>query len=277
MSNIESASNGQCAEVGTVASQAVRVGGYTKASMIGVIGNKRLPDYLREAVERAGAEKIPQEESAFDRQVHSRQTKCLMWRWGLLAVVVTALFWTIYWLVTGSVPVTTQILWAGAPEPDAADVIQLPVAVSRWWDVMFAPVWAVCLVGLIQWSKVERSRIEGLRTELLIGLGAGLLVGAGFGSFHGLFIGLTFGLSIGLLAGLLIRSLSGSNQGISVGAGIILGTGLGIGLVHGLISGLLAELVLGLACGLIVGLGYAVKWFFRRPAWQKCSHWLAGH
>ena len=58
---------------------------------------------------------------------------------------------------------------------------QLPVAISRWWDIPTAGLWALLLAlffGVIGKAKEQK---EDLIVGLVVGLGFGLVVGLGFG------------------------------------------------------------------------------------------------
>ena len=79
-------------------------------------------------------------------------------------------------------------------------MFQLPFAISRWWDILFAPIWTFILVFLFTPKKVKGDR--DLFFGLVVGLGFGLGVGLGFGLGVGLIIGLGFGLGFGLVFGM---------------------------------------------------------------------------
>ena len=51
-----------------------------------------------------------------------------MWRWSLVTAGTIALFWTIWYLINGSVPVTTQILWLAGANGDHSKDIHLESA-----------------------------------------------------------------------------------------------------------------------------------------------------
>lgn len=58
----------------------------------------------------------------------------LIWRWALVTSVFAALFWTVWGLVMGEVPAITSLRIT----PDRT--LEFPFAVSRWWDVLAAPL-----------------------------------------------------------------------------------------------------------------------------------------
>jgi len=59
----------------------------------------------------------------------------LMIRWSLMTAGVIAIFWTIWYLVVGNVPVVTSV---GANH--------LCFGISRWWDILIGPIWSVTLI-----------------------------------------------------------------------------------------------------------------------------------
>jgi len=123
-----------------------------------------------------------------------KQTRWL-WRWPIAAMALAATFWGI-WSLFAPVPTTTSILIS------KDNYWQLPVAISRWWDIPTAGLWALLLAlffGVIGKAKEQK---EDLIVGLVVGLGIGLVVGLGFGLGAGLVVGLGFGLSVGLGAGL---------------------------------------------------------------------------
>src|SRR3989344_6797471 len=69
---------------------------------------------VRELVLELGAEEIPVEpvvpNPTFDSRSYNAQTVRMVWRWALVVTVLTVLFWFVWYLVTGSVPVTNQAI-----------------------------------------------------------------------------------------------------------------------------------------------------------------------
>ena len=110
----------------------------------------------------------------------------LMWRWSLITASLIALFWTIWCLVTGQVPVMTSIKMT--PEW----TWQLPFGISHWWDILIGPIWSVILISLFTNKRITKN--EDLVFGLAVGLAVGLVVG--------LAVGLVFGLAVGLGVGL---------------------------------------------------------------------------
>ena len=158
--------------------------------------------------------------------------KALLWRVPLFAALLTALFWGIWYLVAGSVPVVTSV------QLSAEETIQLPFAVSRWTDVLCAPLWAFTLILFFTDRRVIGGEGEDLgvgpRTLLIVGVAAGLIIGSVIGLFYGSFNGLYFGLLVGLYTGL----------------------------------------ALALSVGLLAGLIVVIRFIFSRSTWQAGWRWL---
>ena len=129
------------------------------------------------------------------------QRSRMLWRVPLAVAILMVLFWGI-WAIFAPVPKTTEIMmtkdW----------VVQLPFAISRWWDILFAPIWTFILVFLFTPKKVKGDRdlffglVVGLGFGLVIGLGVDLVIGLGVGLIIGLGFGLGFGLVFGMGVGL---------------------------------------------------------------------------
>jgi len=67
----------------------------------------------------------------------------LMIRWSILTACLVAMFWTIWYLIAGYVPVVASIKitpnW----------VYVLPFNISRWWDVLIGPIWSTTIIFLL--------------------------------------------------------------------------------------------------------------------------------
>ncbi len=58
------------------------------------------------------------------------RTKQLMVRWSLVTSDLIALFWSIYYLIAGSVPTVSSIKMTGTW------TISLLFGISLWWDIL---------------------------------------------------------------------------------------------------------------------------------------------
>ena len=88
----------------------------------------------------------------------------LMWRWSLITAGTIVLFWTIWYLIAGQVPVTTSI------KMTENWTIQLPFSISRWWDVLIGPIWSIVLISLFTNERITKDK------DLGVGLVFGLFV-----------------------------------------------------------------------------------------------------
>src|SRR3990167_3002219 len=140
----------------------------------------------------------------------------LMFRWSLFSAGLIALFWLI-WSMFGEVPSVDKIKWMdNVSQPDT--YIHLPFSISRWFDILFGPIYSALIVNFVYWAKNrDKSRYDNLVTDFVIGL----VVGLGFGLASGLVVGLGFVLGFGLAVG-----------GLVVGLGFGLASGLVVGLVY---------------------------------------------
>jgi hypothetical protein len=169
------------------------------------------------------------------------------------ASATVALFWTIWYLVTGHVPVTESIAWT------KTTAIALPFAMTRWLDVPCAFV----AVRILATSFRTANSLNSDKKELLaVGLGLGLVAGL----VGGLAIGIST-VPLGGFAGEPIRML------IPTTIGVLFGRASG-GLATGLVSGLVVGLTIGLLVGLAVGLAPML------PVWLPITLallWLTRH
>jgi len=127
--------------------------------------------------------------------------KKLIIRWAIVTAGVTALFWFI-WSRVAEVPVTTVIRLTKSQV--------LPISLSRWWDVLAAPIWST--VFILLFTSDLAKKIE--KADVLFGLGFGLVPGLAFGLVFGLGPGLVFGLA-GLGLGLGFGLISLIRQAVS--------------------------------------------------------------
>jgi hypothetical protein len=159
-----------------------------------------------------------------------------MLRWSLVVGGLIALFWVIYYLIVGSVPTVTSI------KMTETWTMSLPFGISRWWDIMFGPIWSIIIIYLL--TKLK-GKDDDLVAALVVGLGVSLIVG------------LVAGLTVGLGAGLGVSLIFG------------LAAGLGVSLIVGLGAGLGVSLTVGLGAGLIFGLVALIKLI-----WAKVGNWF---
>ena len=155
----------------------------------------------------------------------------LAFRIGLTAGAVTALFWTVWYLVFGSVPGITAI----PITPDWS--YTLPFVISHWWDIPSVMILSALIVLLVpEESEGERGALAlGLILGLVYGLISGLIVGLAPGLAFALVVGLISGLSFGLVFGLVVGLSSGLTSGLVVGLSSGLTSGLALGLAFGLV------------------------------------------
>jgi len=194
------------------------------------------------------------------------QRKRMLWRVPLVVTILYALFWGVWYLITGEIPVVSEIKWIDET------TIHLPFRISRLWDIIFVPIWVFIFVFLFT------DEIDDFDEKLLGPLLAGLIMGGiflhdgilmvsisilGFSLLFNLILTLT-NLSLGnrpiieLLSGLII------NLNISLGAGLIISlvAGLGFGFAAALGLSLSADLMFILVFVLILGLIYGLKFLF---------------
>jgi len=153
----------------------------------------------------------------------------------MVTAILIALYWGIWYLLTGEVPVASPVSdWAP----------QLNSRISRWWDVLIGPIGSVAFVLMCTSKKTQK---DNLSARLLSGLAQGLICGVlGETIFDGLLgtgFSLDFAMTFGLAAGFLVGAATGitldtmANQRF-VGLMFCFAFSLTIGLYFGVIAGL---------------------------------------
>ena len=95
--------------------------------------------------------------------------KKLMVRLSIVAAGVIALFWGIWYWITGEVPVITETVII----PSLS--YSLPLKISHWWDVLEAAIWTVILISLTTSDLTKEINKVGLWVGLVLGLVLGLV------------------------------------------------------------------------------------------------------
>jgi len=183
--------------------------------------------------------------------------KRMMCRWSAVSVLIIAIFWTIWYFVTGSVPVSK---FFSAPN------WLYQIGISRWFDIIMGPI---CSVVFIRFFKIGTNEKKSKNNLPITGMQFGLIFGLMFGFING--VGVIVGNldivifaagALGLILGLFVRERS------FVGA--MLGNLLIGGLTVGLIGGLCSSLLIGLAY--LVGVILVI--LIKSVAVKKMWNWL---
>lgn len=157
----------------------------------------------------------------------------MIWRWSLLTAGLIALFWIIWYLINGEVPVVENIVLN-----NKGDIFfQLPFAVSRWYDIFIGPIGSVILISLFTNKKISDNEDFGIT----------LTFGLVFGLIYGLIHDMTAIIIINLVCGLIFGPIYG------------LIFGLVASLTFGLTAGLVYSFIISLVFGLIYGLTYVIR------------------
>lgn len=115
-----------------------------------------------------------------------------MIRWSIFSSVLIACVWTIWFIVKGEVPVVTNV-----PLTEAWR-IPLPFGISRWFDILIAPIWTCSFIFVFEKNKIE-NHTNTFYFGLLCGLGLGIIAGLTDGISMGLTILSIMTLSMGIL------------------------------------------------------------------------------
>lgn len=109
-----------------------------------------------------------------------------MFRFYLVSAIVVALSMGYQLFFQGDIAVVTKIFG-----------YQLPTGISRWWDVVFGPVWVSLIVLALSQMQVKEGRKITERYAILV-----FSVTSSF--FISFLYGLTYGFMLGLVVGLVV-------------------------------------------------------------------------
>lgn len=180
--------------------------------------------------------------------------------WSLATAGLITLFWWIWYLIAGSVPIVTSYV----------------LGISRWWDILLGPIFSTIIVLLLTHPSAKQGDKKDLIKDLLIGVGGGLfiyLIVSLFSLEYGLklsttfmtFCGLSFGLIFALVLGLFHDPFDGLGYELMFGKVYDLMIILGIYLAFCLIFGSIFALLLGVGyC-----LGLLIRPIFSSKFWIK--------
>ena len=170
--------------------------------------------------------------------------------WSFISAGLIALFWTIWYFVTGSVPVTNKIQFAKNL------TLNLPFNISRWWDILLGPFFSLYLVYL--WPPTEE---KGYAVAVaIVGVIIGMVMGPGFLSYGGVPLLLNMIFVFGIYGGFEILFEGEERQAISAMASIFYL--MTVGLIMGLADMLPTILILIL-------LTYMIALLIRKPNTNK--------
>ncbi|MDD3774015.1 MAG: hypothetical protein PHW50_01920 [Patescibacteria group bacterium] len=110
----------------------------------------------------------------------------MIYRWSIFTSSLTALLWTIYYLIAGNVP-TVEI-------PINFNDPSIVISVSRWWDILIGPICSIIIILI--WAKrdeLESNDYAELITFFIVLLGLiGIIWGAGISLIGLTIIGVIF-------------------------------------------------------------------------------------
>ncbi len=199
----------------------------------------------------------------------------LIVRWSLVTAGLTALFWAVWYLIAGEVPVVTGI------KMTENWTYVLPFGISRWWDVLVGPVGSTSIILLLTRKPDEEDKDlgDGLVFGLVTGLSAILIVVVGVaivsGSSPELVTGLIAILSGTIFFGMALGVLFGIREGLAFGLRVVLRIALGAALGFALGAVIVFGVAVGLAFGLIILIIIApLKLFYLAIFNSRFWNWL---
>ncbi|MDD5331547.1 MAG: hypothetical protein PHE43_01850 [Candidatus Nanoarchaeia archaeon] len=162
-----------------------------------------------------------------------RRNKIIL-RWSILTAGLIALFWAIWYLITGNVPIVNKIEMTGHWN------LALSFGISRWWDILIGPIWSTILIIILTNKRIKNQK--NFKENLFVfGLNSGIVLILALSgimsnfNFHVLSLGVA-GLFFGIAEGW-------SKHNFEFGLGLVLGSFLILTLVSGIAVTLLLCLI----------------------------------
>jgi uncharacterized membrane protein YedE/YeeE len=171
-----------------------------------------------------------------------------LWRIPLAVVVLTSIVYLIIFLIKGSIPSSSEIVFFSDSEDPLFGlprVLILPFAISRAWDILFAPILAFLFVWILQIYKSTKD--ENPKVDVFV-----LIFGFIFGLIFVLIFGFIFGPIYALIFGLIYALI--------------------FGFIFGLIFGLIYALIFVFTYGIV----FLLKKTFSPKFWKFIFKWFSG-
>jgi len=185
--------------------------------------------------------------------------------WSIFTGWIIGLFWLIWWLVTGSVPVCHE-MWI-----TPTWVFNLPPE-PRWIDWLLGPIYSAIFVWLFTCETARKRRmLPALLVVSIVTLFFGLAASL---AANELALALPSPLIFGLVVGLAAATGDGLDASLLTALGAGLAAGLGAGLSAGLLVGLSVGLSAGLLAMLVAALTFGLARLFSPKPWKAFCHWL---
>lgn len=202
-----------------------------------------------------------------------RKQKLLV-RWSIVTSSLIALFWAIWFLVAGEVPIITGI------KMTENWTYILPFGISRWWDVLVGPIFSTIVIFLVTRKSDEEDKdlSDGPVFGLVAGLSAILIVVVGIaivsGSSPELVTGLSAMLSGVMVFGMILGVLFGIREGLAFGLRVVLRFALGTVLGFALGAAIVFGPAVGLAGLIILIIIALLKLFYLAIFNSRFWNWL---
>ncbi len=202
-----------------------------------------------------------------------KKRKNMLWRIPLVVMIIITIFWGIWYLATGSIPVVNEVKLTND------SVILLPLSVSRLCTIPTVFVFVFGLALLFTSKSVKRDGgLEITIYTMVLGITFGLTSIAGLFSYllavvalsllFGILIGGAFKRSRDRLEMIFPTSLicgSGLAAGFSLTASVVLGLSLAVFIATSIISLIIVPVI----AWLVIGVKFLLS--------KKFANWLAGN
>jgi|GEM_PF-4764705 len=197
-----------------------------------------------------------------------------IWRLSLFITLGISLVYILKFVSSNYIFSTHQIVlfknnfdvFLGLPQ-----VIDLPISISRWWDLFFIFIDVFFLVRVIFTIKENQTKNSYLSAGLVFSLLSGLAIGGTASMMPGFIIGVQAAIFLGLIFGLIFGLLFGMELGFnfSFKSGAVAGLFSALIFVYnfGLITGIAFGLILFLIISTAMMAGTILKYLFSKELW----------
>jgi len=195
--------------------------------------------------------------------MEKEQRDALMWRWSLISAGAIALFWAIYWMVTGEVP------YAFTVKTFLTEEINLPVGLSRWWDILLGPLWT-CLAILLWWDNPNLKTVIYFSLMGIIISGVWIIAGSALGFVVTTLMSIIFG----IIGGFVLGFCTHNDKVLWLALSLPFSAGLWVGLIYGIICSVATFFISIISFVIGVILYNILTLVVSKKIWQTIGHFL---
>jgi len=178
------------------------------------------------------------------------------WRILVLVTLIVAIIYGVLFFVLGRIPNIRSIELFAKQSNFSNLVINLPFAISRFWDILFLFFYLFLLTKLLVVIKGWKNKNNRSQDLVVLGLA--------YSSIIGLIIAVISGIisqTAGIFSGLEVIVITGFSFGFITELVFSSDSGFLLNIENGLLSGLVLSIIINFWLGSIFGLGFGLVFF----------------